>query len=177
MSADKLIEQYRLTSRLSFVFCTVFSPIENHSKIKMKRSFPSGAQKRKSIKEQRGREDENLTKYPKINNIFSVVPSSSSSVVDSNVTTPEPPIEHVSVGVIENESDLDIADKSDVEEMSDSDSNIVNMRLPSDAALWNIDTEILSLQSYWTGKGIHITVFPAIVRRNETLLINIHRSK
>lgn len=127
----------------------------------MHRKFLSGAQKRKQVEEKKARETANLTKIPKINQVFSAVPSTSCSTstsisndaddevvreVDSAINVAASDVEHVgSDQFIDLDANADIVNVSAEEEFT---------QFPEDVALWNVEADITLLQKYWIEKGI-----------------------
>lgn len=123
----------------------------------MKRTFASGAQKRKQADERKAREAITLSKIPKINELFQKIPTTSSAASTSNViidseceiSLPATNVESEntesqSVGVNSDTADVSAGEEDECSELT---------QFPTDAALWNIDTDIISLQKFWIEKG------------------------
>lgn len=124
----------------------------------MKRIHPSGAEKRKRAEEKKKREKAEAESLPKLDKIIRVIPSSSTSSGVTSSTSSAIPTEQT-----EHDFEMDLA-----ESLSEIESNIPTMepvastgeesssltRFSPDVALWNIDTDKISLQKFWTEKGI-----------------------
>lgn len=123
----------------------------------MKRTFASGAQKRKQADEKKAREAITLSKIPKINELFQKITTTSSAASTSNViidseceislttsSVESGNTESQSVGVNSDTADVSAGEEDECSEL---------IQFPNDAALWNIDTDIISLQKIWIEKG------------------------
>lgn len=125
------------------------------------RKYASGAQKRKAAEEKRAKEKEALEKVPKIDQMFKAVPSTNSTSKDKS-------------SEIETESstaDADVhptlTDKMDINEDDDEEchsnestsaglageSSSAFQLFSTDAAMWNIQEDVIALQKFWTSKG------------------------
>lgn len=130
----------------------------------MKRKQLSGAEKRKLGADKKARENAALANVPKINQLFSAIPSASSAIVNqTEIIVDETP---------RNDCEIDLHTTHNSDDETDTcefDADIVNIsasishggaecvnesiEFPTDAALWDITTNILLLQNYWINKG------------------------
>lgn len=138
----------------------------------MQRNYLSGARKRKLAKDKKSKESAALLKVPKIDGLFSLsaTPSTSHGTSNDNVIDEEPTtgseIElHSShtdaqIGIAETDGNVDFDNVSEPEDVSaaststtfESESTVFE-QFPTDVGLWNIETKIISLQKYWLEKG------------------------
>lgn len=130
----------------------------------MQRKQESGAKKRKKAEDKKARTSAALENVPRIDQLFRPVPSTSSLTSTSNdvicETTGYADCEiNLAGSAVESynaktdqhvDFDMDIADVS--AEKGDKRSEIT--QFPIDVALWNIESDIISLQKYWIEKGI-----------------------
>lgn len=138
----------------------------------MKRTWPSGFQKRKIAAEKKAKQSAALQGVPKINTLFGAISSTSSSTsnpensdfaVDergecSTASKQKDDCEATAICVDvddgereetnESESDVDVPTDVDAEEFCDEVTEF-----HTDAALWDIPNDTLSLQKYWIVKG------------------------
>lgn len=135
----------------------------------MKRHYLSGAEKRKLAAEKKAKESAAIAKHPKIDQLLSAVSSKSSDNVNprhvSDDETQQSDCEtHSSLShgnrdqneTLEMFSDAEIDDASYHEQtspMQASSSSSKSTQIPNDAGLWNIETDMISLQMYWIDKG------------------------
>lgn len=131
----------------------------------MQRTYLSGAQKRKLAAEKEAKKRDALTKTAKINQFFNVIPSTTTSATSSNT-------ENIEVDKAESsDCEVDLAShdhEDETIELVNIDANIANvsassshedefrsesMHFSTDVGLWNVDTDISSLQNYWIDKG------------------------
>lgn len=135
----------------------------------MKRVFQSGATKRKITKEKKAREQAELTKIPKINELFRAVPSTSGRQIDSESSCSNSNAENaldcdidVSAShdegiekAVDSESRSILDDALEVDDHSDNEDEIDGKfeEFSTDPGLWNVENDIKLLQRYWLLKG------------------------
>lgn len=129
----------------------------------MHRKYLSGAQKRKVQAGKKAKETAALVKVPKINEIFSVVASPlisdshSENVNESACIESESDCEldlHTSLETQNASAKTDSVSSTSIAQFSAEDeSSDQSVQFTSDAALWNIPTDIKSLQDYWLQNG------------------------
>jgi hypothetical protein len=123
----------------------------------MKRSYASGSEKRKAAIEKKKKEDELIAKIPKLSSLFgsknqTAIETSpnepSTSGVESTFSQCAPSSSGEQYLQLENSfTDLEIQSPKE-------DASIQNKSAPStDPALWDIETDINYLQSYWAKHG------------------------
>lgn len=132
----------------------------------MKRIYLSGSQKRKAAEDKKARETAALRKIPKINELFSTVPSSSTStstLSESVIETTRDSEKDISTSHADFESIAETAEdegehfESNVSASTSlvGESSSAFRQFPTDVALWNIQTELTSLQKYFAEKGAY----------------------
>lgn len=122
----------------------------------MKRKQLSGAENRKLKAEKQLKENAAIAKTPKIDQLFRVVPSTSTSSATESV-------EKNVVDETHAQSDCEIdspatherdeTEKCDLEGEGANECISDSMEFPTDAGSWDIPSNITSLQNYWIGKG------------------------
>lgn len=140
----------------------------------MKRTYMSGAQKRKLAAEKKDKDDKLKKKMPKINTLFGA--STSTSTIDSiDSTSSSSAITNEEENInekIETESETNLLAMNEnvdetseyMENVSDSSAaheNIIEtletenelIEFPTDAGLWDITNDVISLQNYWIKNG------------------------
>lgn len=140
----------------------------------MKRNYLSGAQKRKAAKDRKKRDESILKKIPRIENIIgsagaSTANAPSSSSTSTSTSSERDQEQHNAIidtesGETEENRSLsdsqseyqNIGDQNQYEvDASGSDSAFSDSLLPfpADAALWNMESDSLRLQSFWAKDG------------------------
>lgn len=129
----------------------------------MQRTYLSGAQKRKLAAEKEAKERDALTKTAKISQFFNVIPSASATTSASSSNA-----ESIEADKAESsDCEIDLAShEGETIELVNIDANIANvsassshvheeesMHFSTDVGLWNVETDISSLQNYWIDKG------------------------
>lgn len=140
----------------------------------MNRNYKSGARKRKLADEKKLKEKEALLNVPKIDTWFGAPAGPSTSHSDltlNDIVIDEEPASDSEVLEVELVASLTDS-QTETEGCGDCDANIENVvesaatstfeegsesnpleQFPTDAALWSIETDIISLQKYWLQKG------------------------
>lgn len=136
----------------------------------MHRNYLSGAPKRNLAKDKKSKEGAALLKVPKIDRLFSATPSTSHGTSNDNVIDEEPTTDSeieldsshtdAQTGIAETDGNVDFDNVSEPEDVFaaststtfESESTVFE-QFPTDVALWNIETDIISLQKYWLEKG------------------------
>lgn len=133
----------------------------------MNRKYLSGAQKRKIKDDNKQKNDELLKKIPKINNFFDK-PHCSTSQSQTEATDGQGESESDGIDITQTQSneyaatsDSDSHDRNDkLDELSENVSDSVietlldSYEYPTDAALWNMDSDMHGLQSFWAKYGM-----------------------
>lgn len=141
----------------------------------MNRKCLSGAQKRRLAEEKKDKEEKNLSKFPKIRDLFSVLPSTSSASTSSSLENTEnitSEIEENAESVVCTPEFHEIESETDTENItSEIDGNIEAVvcapaiqgiesetggydSVPSaDPCLWNVQSDKSMLQNYWIARG------------------------
>lgn len=118
---------------------------------------------RKLAPEKKAKESAAIAKLPKNNQLFSAVPSKSSGIAttrdisddetrqsDYQIHSSLPYDNQGQDETVESDFDADIIDIS----LQEVESSCESIQSPNDAGLWNIQTDIKSLQIYWIDKDI-----------------------
>lgn len=122
----------------------------------MSRNYLSGAQKRKLALEKKLKESDTLSKVPKISTLFSAAAGQSTSN-SSDTVTDEIPASDNELQSAESPADSSFENIILTTDMPSTSGEISepnpSERISTDPALWNIETDKVSLQKYWLEKG------------------------
>lgn len=141
----------------------------------MKRSYPSGAQKRKAAEEKKKKDEQLLKTVPKISNMIGFSGGgSSSSRSDTSTNAPSTSTSGISTTIISHEDETEHPEQqNDFEEVAGSATSAASiceqqnenpgesfmpdpdglLPFPTDAALWDMDSGLASLQAFWVKNG------------------------
>lgn len=117
----------------------------------MSRSYLSGAKKRKLAADKKIRDDNELGKTRKINELFSAVSLASDSCSTPKAKTDEPQSdaqENTSCESVRETNILNVSPSTSVQGVEQ-----FPVEFSSDVGLWNIEGDKLTLQNFWIGKG------------------------
>lgn len=111
----------------------------------MNRKYMSGAEKRKLATKKQEKENEVIKKVPKINELFSVIGSTSTSQSSATESVND------EIELPHDENVMECIESMEIEAETIDIGR--TFEFPADAALWNIEDNITSLQNYWIRKG------------------------
>lgn len=115
----------------------------------MNRKYLSGAEKRKLAADKKSKENELMEKVPKIDDLFSVGESTSTSRSNVTESVNENINDEIHSPAIHEENVIDSMEiDNETIEVSSGTTEFSN-----DAALWDISKNITSQQDYWISKG------------------------
>lgn len=116
--------------------------------------YQSGSKKRKALEAKKRKEENLLSKVPKISSIFSSSTSSISTDSDFDVSV----VDRSAISEVEGQieelmqhEEEDIGIHEEIGEIGETES--IEIEIPTDPAAWCMDRDVNYLQSYWAKHG------------------------